>query len=471
MSLFLPVLIVSIALLVLLVVKFKVHPVLALFVTGLAAGLAFRFGFLETIDLFTTGFGNTMRSIGLIIIFGSIIAVSIQDTGAIKTLTNFFIKLFRGKNLELSTGLAAFIISIPIFGDVTKVLAAPIVSVIAKRKKKSMSTMSTWTHFASSLTHSMVPPTPGILAVTLLVGADLGLMIGWSIALSIVTYLAVWLILRKWVDREWIEPKADYIKGIESYEGGDWQGLIIKEKGLPNVFTAVLPILLPIVLIAGASITNLNVAEGNAFRTFMDIVGQRDMALFLAAVCAIILGGTLLKNNVLKYSEINTGEKPKGILDTVVNGWVGRALMIALMPLLVTPMGGGFSNVIRAYPGIDHLGEIIADSGFPAILIPWLISAVLMAAVGSRTVAGMTAGGLVIPMMGALGLSPLAVALLIGSGSMVGTHVSDSGFWVSTQLYNLNTKQGFKYVTFVQAVAGVVSLILIALMIPTGVLG
>ena len=169
--------IVAVSVLIFMIVKLNIHPVLSLFIGGMLAGILMGYTVSDTISTFTTGFGATLGSIGCTIIFGSIIAQGIRDSGSAKSMVNFFIKLFRGKNLELSTGMASYVMSIPVFGDITQVLMAPIASVISKRDKRSMSTMSSFTCLASSLTHSMVPPTPGILAVAILLGADLGMVI------------------------------------------------------------------------------------------------------------------------------------------------------------------------------------------------------------------------------------------------------------------------------------------------------
>lgn len=473
---FLLVLIIAIVVLVLMIVRFKVHPVMALFIAGLGAGLGYGYGVGKAISTFVGGFGATLGSIGCTIIFGSIIAMSIQDTGAIKTMVNFFIKLFRGKCLELTTGLAAFVMSIPIFGDVTQVLASPLAAIIAKRKKMSMSTMATWTTFAASLTHSMIPPTPGILAVTIALGADVGLMIFWSTVISLFTYLGVWLLMKKWVAVERIPPREDFTKGVEPVENGDYNQLLIKEPGIPPVIVAALPILLPVVLIAAASFAGMNIAKDtpvlpadHPLRVFLASAGERNIAMFIGAVVCMITG-FFMKDNIIKYYKINTGEECTSISEILFNKWVGRALSIALLPLLITAMGGGFSAIIRAYPGIDALGTAISQYNFPGLLIPWIIAAIMMIAVGSRTTAGMTAAAIVLPMADGLGLSPLALALLIGSGSLIGSHVSDSGFWVGTQLYNLNTKQGFKYITLIQSIAGILSLMLVSILIAAGII-
>lgn len=134
-SQFLLVMLLAVVILVVLIIKFNVHPVMALFISGMFTGIGFGYAVDKTINLFVEGFGNTLGSIGCVIIFGSIIAQGVRDSNSVKSMVNFFISLFRGKCLELSTALAAYIMSIPVFGDITQVLVAPIASTIAKEIK------------------------------------------------------------------------------------------------------------------------------------------------------------------------------------------------------------------------------------------------------------------------------------------------------------------------------------------------
>jgi GntP family gluconate:H+ symporter len=457
------VLITAIVLLVLLIVKLKVHPVLTLFFVGILTGLGFGYGFIETSTTLISGFGSTLGSIGCTIIFGSIIAMCIQDSGAIKSMVNFFIKLSRGKHLELSTSLAAFIMSIPIFGDITQVLTAPIAAFISRRKNISMSAMGTWTVIGGCLTHCLVPPTPGILAVAVLMGADVGMVIVWGLIVAIFTFFIAWGILHKWFEKEWVEPRPDYTVGVEPIESSDYHDLLIKEEGLPNVFIASLPILVPVVLIAGASFANMYLPKGNMIRTALGSLGERNIAMFIGVIISLLFGLSL-KSSVITYFKINTGEANTDIGDIMFNKWVDRALKIALLPLMITAMGGAFSAIIKAYPNITQLGNLIAQYHLPSLLMPWIIAAIMMIAVGSQTTASMTAAAIVLPMASGLGLSPLLATLLIGSGVLVGSHVNNSGFWVATQMFNFTTKQGFKYVTFAWSVLGVISFILITIL-------
>lgn len=469
MAKFLIVMIIAVVVLVFLIVKMNIHPVLAIFVGGMIAGLGFGYGTLETITTYTSGFGNTLGGIGCTIIFGSIIAQGVRDTGAVKSMVNFFIRMFKGKCMELATALAAFVMSIPVFGDITQVLVAPIASMIAKRDKKSMSTMAGFTLLGCSLTHAIVPPTPGILAVSVLLGADLGLVIVWGIVISLVAFLLTWVILRKWVAKEYIPPREDYVRGIEEVDNTDYRNLLVVEKGLPSVLIAAAPILAPVILIAASSFANMGLAEGNSFRTVLNAIGDKNIALFIGVIITF-LTGVSKKENVISNYEANTGTKENSILKLMANHWVMDALQVALLPLIITAMGGGFSQIIKSYPGIEELGNVIASVNFPGMLVPFMIGALMMIAVGSRTTAGMTAAAICAPMVAQLGLSPVAAAVLVGCGTMVGSHVSDSGFWVGTSLFNLNTTQGLKYITLLGTVAGFLALAATSILAGVGIL-
>ena len=198
---FLAVIAVSIILLLVLMIKVDLHPILSLFVVAFFAGLVLNMGIAGTLEQINAGFGSTLQDIALAIILGSTIAMAIQDTGAAKSISNFFIKLLRGKNLELAPALTGFLISIPIFSDISMILTAPIANVIAKRKKMSMSTVTAYTQLGLNLTHAMVPPTPGILAVTLLLGANLGMMILWSTVVAFAAFIITWLFTKRWTQR------------------------------------------------------------------------------------------------------------------------------------------------------------------------------------------------------------------------------------------------------------------------------
>ena len=133
---FLVMLILAIVLLVFLIMKVNLHPTFSLFLTGLVFSLCLGFSFADSLSTLTGGFGDTMSSLGIPIMLGAILAMGVQDTGATKSIANFFIRLFRGKNLELAPALTAYIVSIPVFGDITTILTSNIANVLGKRKHR-----------------------------------------------------------------------------------------------------------------------------------------------------------------------------------------------------------------------------------------------------------------------------------------------------------------------------------------------
>ena len=469
MTQFVLAILISIAVLIFMIVKLNIHPVISLFVGSMIAGSILGNNPVTTITAIANGFGSTLGSIGMTIIFGSIIACSIRDSGAAKSMVNFFIKLFRGKNLELSTGMAAYIMSIPVFGDVTMVLISPLCAIISKRQNKPMGQMAAFTILALNLTHSMVPPTPGILAVAVLLGADLGMVILWGIVCSFIAYIITWILMRKWAGKDYYPPKPEFVEGVEEVKSNDYHDLLIKEDNLPNVLFAMSPILVPVILIALASFADMTMAEDAMARVVLDTLGNRNIAMFLGMVFGWLLAVTHKEKALANYNQ-TSGKNEKSLFSMMFNGWVSEALEVALVPLIVTGFGGGFAQIIKDAPAAGELGDVVAATGFPGLLVPFVIGAAMECAVGSRTTAGMTAAGLCLPMLDSLGISAVACTVMIGAGTMIVSHVNDSGWWVSQSMLNMDMTRTFKYNTLVGGVAGVIAGIVGAIFITVGVM-
>ena len=390
---FILILVVAIAALVLMIVKAKMHPVLALFIAALGTGIALGYGVTGSVDYISNGFGGTLGSVGITIILGAIISMAIEDTGAAKVIANFFIKLFRGKRMELAPSLTAF-----------------------------------------------------------------------------VGFFGTYFLLRKWTEKEWIEPNPEFVRGMEETDSDSVDDILIKDPGLPHTGEGFLPLLLPVLLISVSSFAQMYAAEGSAIYTICTTIGNKVIALSIGLLYSFYLGYKQRKMVLGVYAD--TYNEPKAKLgEVMLNKWVARGLVVCLSPLLITAMGGAFGNVLKNSPALEPLSKLIADSPIPAILVPWAIAAIMMTSVGSMTTAGMTAAAIVLPMMPDLGLSSLAAVLAIGSGTLMGNHYNNSGFWVMGQFFHLNTKQSVKYVTVPCAVASVICLIAVVILNAVGVFG
>lgn len=461
----------GILVLILLLVKFKWHPVLSIFIVAVGLSLAYGNSALDTFSIVNEAIGGTFGEIFITVLFGAMIAMGIMDTGAVTSIANFFIRVLKGKNMEWATSLTAYIMSIPVFGDITVVLVAPIAAVLGKRSNTSISRMGMMGMAACSMTHGVVPPTPGILAVTLMLGADLGAMILVGSIVCFTALVAIYFLFRKWADKTFIPAKEEFVVGIEPAPAGATVGeMYIKDESGVNAFAAFLPLLLPVLLLSSGTIAKVIFTEGSAVLHFFNIISDRIIAMGSGVVCAALIGlknrKLVIRNALMKSGQLSTAAT-KAETDALVSStsyasvifqnWVGRACQVALIPLLVTACGGALAGIIKSAAAVETLGEAIMSTGLPTILIPFIISSVIYTACGSQTTAGITTAGIMIPMMPVLGISPLACALAIGCGTLVFCHANDSGFWYNAQFYGLDTKQMFTFGTWPSAVAGVIA--------------
>lgn len=471
---FIIMLVIAIALLTFMTLKLKIHPVMALFLTATFCGLASGKGIVGTFSTITSYFGSTLGSIGVMIIFGAMIAAGIADTGAATSMVNFFIRLFKGKHLELAPSLTGFIMSIPVFGDIAIILNAPISAILAKRKNMSMTQVAPFVNLGLTLTHGLVPPTPGILAVSILLGADVGTVLLWGLVCSVISFAVCYFALRPiYAKCEYIEPLASYTEGIEpAPENCSVEELYIKEDNTPSAFFSFLPLLLPAILIAVGSIGKLCVPADTSIYNFFNTIGNTVLALFLGILA---IGFLVFKRKDKVVSKANTDgtgcklDAKSSWFEIVMNNWTGRALLISISALIITAMGGAMGGILRENPAIQTIGSAIAASKFPGILVPFLVAAIMMTIYGSMTTASMTAAALMVDLIPLLGISPVAAAIAIGAGSMVGWHVNNSGFWIFTSLYGFNTVQGLKYFTTTNALGGIVAFIALLLLTCIGV--
>ena len=453
--------------------KLKMHPIITLFITSLIIGLLTDHSIVETMNLIKKYFGSTLTGIGILIIFGATIASGISDTGAATSIVNFFIKFFKGKNLELALTLTGFIMSIPVFGDIAIVLNAPIAAILSKRRHISMTIMAPMINVGLTLTHGLVPPTPGILAVALALNADIGQVIIWGLLCSIISLIVSYLCLKPILKRgEYIEPLEGFTEGIVSVkENSSIDELLIKEDNVPNAFMAFLPLILPAIMIATGSFAKLLFDEQSVTYHICETIGDSTVALFVGIIVSAIMVYNRKSKVISKANEHGYNLSPNtSSLEIVFNNWVVRALAISIAPLMITAMGGAMGGILRENEAINIIGSIVAKSSFPKLLIPFILSAVLMAVCGSMTTAAITAASLVAPMLSDLGISPVTATLAIGSGSMVFWHVNNSGFWVFCSLYNFNAKQGLKYFTTANAFAGIIAFAALCVFVFIGIL-
>ena len=418
-----------IALLFLLITRFKWHVFIALLLPILLFGMIPGISRAEFIDAFEQGFGRTIQGIAVVIVLGSILAEALKHTGGVERITSSMIRWIGERRMPLALTLSGFVIGLAIFSDVGYVILNPLVHSAALAAGVNMSVMGTGLVGAMQLTHAMVPPTPGPLAAVALVGADLGKVILFGGLVTLIGSLAGWLYAQVVGPHIESPPSKEFV-GQSFIEQG-------REAELPSTWGAYAPILIPLTLIAGQSIAALMLPDDHLLNRLMLYLGWPVVALGIGILLA--------------YRQ-TTGDQ----VEARVGTWVEEALRTSAMIIMVTGLGGALSQILRNTPAVDAIAETTAAVGLPAIFLPFVLGVVGNMITGSTTVGVITAASVAAPMMDRLGLTPEATMLAGAAGSMIIKYVNSSYFWVCMSLSRMSLKAAlvsYGGVTFVNGVA------------------
>jgi len=417
-------------LLLFLIAKWRWHVFFALLIPILLFGILPGVQQTNFIDAFESGFGNTLGSIGVVIVLGSIIAEALKHTGAIQVITRSMVNLIGENRMPLALTLTGFIIGVAIFSDVAFVILNPLVHSAAKSMGVGIAVMSTGLVGALQLTHAIVPPTPGPLAAAALLGADIGKTIIFGSIACLFGSLSCWL-WGVYVAGPRIKTEAS-----DEFDGSNFDD---DPEHLPSTLSSYTPIVIPIILIGAQSVVSLIFDEGHILRTVFSYLGWPVMALSV---------GVWLAYRNIKSEDAR--EKAK-------DEWVEAALRTSAMILVVTGLGGSLSAILRGTPAVDFIAMMFTDYGLPTILLPFVIGIIGNLITGSTTVGVITAASLSAPMLGSLGLSPEAAMLAGASGSVIIKYVNSSYFWVCTSLTKLSVADAVFSYGGATLVGGIVS--------------
>ena len=419
--------------------KLKINPFLALLAAALVGGFAFGLPVDTIAPTMTTAFGATLGNIGLIILFGTIIGVILERSGAAIAMAEALIRVLGTRFPTLTMSVIGFIVSIPVFCDSGFVILNSLKKSLAARAKVSLVAMTIALMTGLYATHVFVPPTPGPLAAAgnLNIIDQLGLIIGFGLIAAAVSALAGLL----WANR-FLKKNIELMPESAGEEGEQDYDLIRASYGkLPNAFLAFLPILAPILLICVASIAKLPAAPfGNS--------GLYIAIIFLGTPVIALAVGLLVALFLLRGT---------GKLDTF-GKQVTEGIRISAPILLITASGAAFGAVLAASDLTDFLGSTLSTLGL-GLAVPFLISAALKTAQGSSTVAMVTTSVLLLPLLPALDLDSdmgkVLSVLAIGAGAMVVSHANDSYFWVVSQLSRIPVATAYRTLTPATAIQGV----------------
>ena len=410
--------------------RFKIKPFLTLLIASFLSGIFLKIKILKTLYLIYEGFYSIVFVIGPIIIIGSLLGKFLNETGTSKKMVNTFISYLGIKNIPVSLNVIGLIISIPVFCDAAFILMSSIVRDFSRITKKNIILLSVCLATGLYSAHVFVPPTPGPIAASAIIDADIGLLFLIGLIVGIIVSLSGYLWAKFLFKREFklnhVEIKSDDFISYKS-------------------FISFLPIILPVLLISLSAIIKLPKLDINQlpFLKIFEIIGKPEIALLIGFMITLIF---------LRKNKIN---------DTPL--WIIKSFKDSFGILLITGAGGSLGYIIRESGIIDNM-SLSSVTGLASIFSVFILAATLKTIQGSSTVAIVTTCAIITPMLQSIGmtseLEKVILIISIGSGAMTISHVNDSYFWVVTKYSNIEMNDVLKYFSSATLIQGLTGLIL-----------
>lgn len=414
---------IAIFVMIFLVLKTRVHALLALVTAASLAGLIGGMPANEVIGAITTGFGATLATIGLVIGFGVMMGRILEVSGAGQRLARTILRLLGKEREDWAMALTGYIVSIPIFCDSAYVILNPLVRALSRSSGRSLLTLGIALGSGLIVTHSAVPPTPGPLGVAGIFGIDIGLMIAWGIVFTAPALIVMVLYARLMGPRIEAMIERDTGQSLNAATGTTTEPVQFSEQELPSLVRSIMPIALPIGLIFLNTLFSALASLDDSVALESSIVGQL-ITFFGNPVIAVGIGVL-----VAVY-----GLVPKMPREEVLNH-LEKGVESAGIILLVTGAGGALGAVLRASGAGDYIGAQVASLALPAFLIPFIIATLVRFAQGSGTVSMITGASISAPILAAMpDVNMVLAAQAACLGALFFSYFNDSYFWVVNRM-------------------------------------
>jgi gluconate transporter len=421
--------IIGLALLLVLIIKFKVHAMLSILIGAIAIGLIAGMPFEEIVTAVDDGIGNTLKGIALLVGLGSMFGAILEASGGAQTLAVTMVKKFGDEKAAWALGITGLVISIPVFFDAGLIILIPLAFSLAKRTKKSSLFYAIPLLAGLAVGHAFIPPTPGPVLVATMLNVELGWVILVGVCCGFFAMIAAGPVWGAVCGKKYYVPVPDQIANQED----------IDESKLPSFASVVTIIMIPLVLIILKSVAGVVPALAGVAPLF-NFLGQPFAALLIATLAAMFILGTRHGYTMPELEKILTKSlEPTGLI------------------LLVTACGGVLRYILQ-YSGLGEIiGNAVASINLPIVVVAFLVAALVRICVGSATVAMTMAAGIVAAMPEIASLSPMYLACVVAAvagGATVCSHFNDSGFWLVRSLIGLDEKTTLKTWTIMETLVG-----------------
>jgi len=424
-----PLLIVLLSVLILLaLILLKFPPLIALLIVSIAAGLMQGMPGQEVFHSIETGIGSTMGPMALVLGLGAMFGKLIEESGAAQRITQAMVKQFGIKYIQWAVMLTGLVVGIPLFYNAGFVILVPLIFSIAASARLPLLYVGIPMAASLSVTHGFLPPHPGPTALAAVFHADIGKTLLYGFAVSIPAIILAGPVFSKTLRKLNVTVPKGFIASKQ-----------VSEEEMPSVALSITIALLPVAMIAISSLLGFWLESESGLLKFF---GEPMVALLFAVLIASY------------FLSIRRGKKIADVATLLTQSISGIAMI-----MLIIAGGGAFKQVLVDGGVSTYITSISAGLFLSPLFLGWLIAAVLRVSVGSATVAALTAAGIVAPLTTQPGVSPELMVLAVGAGSLMFSHVNDTGFWMFKEYFNLTLRQTFQSWSLMETVVSVSGLI------------
>lgn len=442
---------VGILVLLLLMLKFRFDAFFALLITSFFVGILNSMEMIDILSSMLKGIGDTMGSIILILVFGAMLGKLIEDSGAAHTLTNKLVERFGLKNIQYVILIVGFLVGLPMMYNASFLVLIPLIYTFSKTTKLPLIYLGIPLSATLSIAHGYLPPHPAPTYVSFVYGADINQVLLFGLVPVLPACLVAGILLAKFFKKVDVQPPTDLFSGKE-----------FKRKELPSFMRSMLVTLTPVILMLIGAIIDLVFGKDMDYERLVTdsisnpLLGKMLFSIIelfkffsdanVALLMAVFLGLYLLG--------LKQGRKMDDLMKSM-----GKAASSIAMIVMIIAAGGAFKQVLSDSGVAEYIKEIAGGLDFNPLILGWCVAAVIRLAIGSATVATMTAAGIMLPIVNSTGISPELMVLATGSGSLMFSHFNDIGFWMFKEYYNVSIKQTFAIWTVMESLVAIVGLI------------
>jgi gluconate transporter len=420
----------SVVLLLVLIVRLKLNPFLALLLVSFLIGTLNGMTAGAVLQSILKGIGDTMGSLVLVLVFGAILGKLIEESGAAHTVSYAFTALFGARRIQYSMLATGFLVGLPMIYNASFLVLIPLVYTLSATSGIPLMALGIPLSSALSVTHAYLPPHPAPTSIAILYNADVNRTLLYGLMLAVPGALLAGPVLARFFRKLKNQPPAEF-----------YQGAVFRKEELPGIAVSLFTILIPVLLMLAGAVASMTLSPAGAIMAASKFVSDPNVALLAAVLVGLYTLG------------LRRGRKMEALMKNVT-----AAVASVSMVVLIIASGGAFKQVLVDCGTGDAIKEMVMQTHLSPILLAWGTAALMRLALGSATVAAITAAGIMVPLVPHSGVAPELLVIATTSGSLMFSHFNDIGFWMFKEYYNVSIRQTFQIWTVMESIVAVVGL-------------